>query len=373
MMHYCFLEPLDVLILRGNKLFGDPGSYGESLMPPWPSVAAGALRSRILVDDNASLADFAQSKTSHPTLGTPAQPGSFAVAAFHVAKRANNRFETFHALPADVVVTKVGGVVQPLRMTPQTPAAGLLSSSPLPKLVVLSQDKRLKAESGYWLNQAGWHRYLNGETLTEKHLCKVSELWTVDLRVGVGLDAATRRAEDGKLFTTQAIALQDGVGFLVGVMGVDKLPNGGTLRLGGDGRAAAVQVAQSFDPSKPDYETISQARRCRVVLTSPGLFAEGWKLPGVDAELNWRLGDCRAKLVAAAVPRAEVISGWDLAKRQPKPAERAAPTGSVYWLEKLDATPEALRKLAESGLWTSADDNATRRAEGFNRFTFAAY
>lgn len=35
------IEPLDVLILRGNKLFADAGSHGEALMPPWPSVAAG--------------------------------------------------------------------------------------------------------------------------------------------------------------------------------------------------------------------------------------------------------------------------------------------------------------------------------------------
>ncbi len=35
-----FIEPLDVLLLRGNKLFGDPGSHGEALIPPWPSVAA---------------------------------------------------------------------------------------------------------------------------------------------------------------------------------------------------------------------------------------------------------------------------------------------------------------------------------------------
>ena len=29
-----FIEPLDVLILRGNKLFADAGSHGEALMPP---------------------------------------------------------------------------------------------------------------------------------------------------------------------------------------------------------------------------------------------------------------------------------------------------------------------------------------------------
>ena len=36
-----FIEPLDVLFLRGNKLFGDPGSHGESLVPPWPSLTTG--------------------------------------------------------------------------------------------------------------------------------------------------------------------------------------------------------------------------------------------------------------------------------------------------------------------------------------------
>ena len=53
-----FIEPLDVLFLRGNQLFGEPGSYGEALMPPWPSVAAGALRTRILADDSVDMAAF---------------------------------------------------------------------------------------------------------------------------------------------------------------------------------------------------------------------------------------------------------------------------------------------------------------------------
>ena len=59
-----FIEPLDVLILRGNKLFADAGSHGEALMPPWPSVAAGALRSRILIDAGIDPAAFAASRAS---------------------------------------------------------------------------------------------------------------------------------------------------------------------------------------------------------------------------------------------------------------------------------------------------------------------
>ena len=81
----------------------------------------------------------------------------------------------------------------------------------------------------------------------------------------------------------------------------------------------------------------------------------------------------RGRLVCAAVPRAEVISGWDLARWQPKPAQRAAPAGSVYWLEELEATPVQLGKLADHGLWPESGYASQRRAEGFNRFVFATY
>ncbi len=104
MTGYRFLEPLDVLFLRGNKLFGDPGSYGESLVPPWPSVAAGALRSRILADDGVDLAEFAQGTLTHPQLGTPDNPGDFAVTAFHLARRTEDQqVEVLIAPPADLV------------------------------------------------------------------------------------------------------------------------------------------------------------------------------------------------------------------------------------------------------------------------------
>ena len=84
-----FIEPLDVLVFRGNKLFGAPGSFGENQMPPWPSVVAGALRTHMLDLAGVSLSDFmAQSgseKGSYASdeivesLGTVAHPGRFAV------------------------------------------------------------------------------------------------------------------------------------------------------------------------------------------------------------------------------------------------------------------------------------------------------
>lgn len=415
-VEYRFLEPLDVLFMRGNKLFGDPGSHGEALIPPWPSVVAGAIRSRMLAEDRIdgqaiNLAAFADSEIEHPTLGTPAMPGSFRVTAFQLARRlADGRVEALYQMPADLVVSeRANGVATIRALTPialaPTPlpagegrnngaGVGLQSSAPLPRLPVLAESERSKPAAGYWLTQAGWAKYLAGESPQSNDLVKSSALWQIDPRVGVGLDSDTRRAADGRLFTVQAVAMvkrghavgtdqasgkprlaDHDVGFLAAVSGAMP-PADGSLRLGGDGRAAAIQRT---DPTLPvaDYAALAQARRCRLVLATPGLFPPGWLPTGfsqqADGSYRFDLHGVRARLICAAVPRAEVVSGWDLARKEPKPAQRAAPTGSVYWLDELDATAESLRKLAEHGLWSDACEDAVRRAEGFNRLWLAAW
>jgi CRISPR-associated protein Cmr3 len=433
-MTSCFIEPLDVLFLRGNKLFGDPGSYGESLVPPWPSVAAGALRSRMLADDRSDFNAFARGEVTHPTLGMPTEPGSFSVAAFHLARRfADGRVELLFAPPADLVIGESDGSPVVRSLTPNaieirnplppgegrvrangsnvstalpqalsapgphpnpSPAgeglnstqlaikACIQSSFPLALLPVLAETKRSKSAGGYWLSEAGWKKYLAGETPAAADLVKSSALWAIDHRVGVGLDAEQRRAADGKLFSVQAVAMKKAehgagfdVGFLAAISGAD-LPKGGLLRLGGDGRAAALHDTAVTLP-ETDYTAIAQHRRCRIVLTTPGIFAEGWLPTGVtrqdDGSLHFALHGVRGRLVCAAVPRFDTISGWDLAEHKPKPAQRVAPIGSVYWLDELDATAESLGKLAAAGLWGEPCEDAVRRAEGFNRFAFAAY
>ena len=372
-----FIAPLDVLFLRGNRLFGDPGSHGESLVPPWPSAAAGALRSQLLAHDGVDLAAFAQGRIHHPSLGTPKAPGPFALTAFHLARQhAGGAVQTLHALPADLVVTEEGQQRSLQGLRPLPPGHGLQSSSRFAQVPVLAEAERRKTASGLWLTQAGWQKYLHGQLPDPmQDLVTTSDLWAIDPRVGIGLNADSRSADDGKLFTAQAVAFQPGVGFLASVRGAP-LPDRGTLRLGGDGRAASSQPVQHQMP-QPKLADIAAKKACRIVLTSPGLFAQGWLPNGFVRQsdgCDWLdLHGVRARLVCASVPRAETISGWDLARWQPKAALRAAPTGSVYWLDQLQATPETLGKLAESGFWSAGCEDPQRRAEGFNRFSFAAF
>ena len=228
----CFIEPLDVLFLRGNKLFGDPGSHGESLVPPWPSVAAGALRSRLLAEQRVDLSAFAQGRVQHPTLGTPSTPGSFAITSFQLALRhEDKRIEALHALPADLAVSDdPSGQQSVSRIRPVRVATSLQSSSPLPLLPVMAEQQRGKPANGYWLRESGWRKYLAGAVPGHDDLIHARQLWAIDTRVGVGLDAQTRRASDGQLFSMQAIALSRrdtsgaagfDVGFIASVSGAD--------------------------------------------------------------------------------------------------------------------------------------------------------
>ncbi|WJW76669.1 type III-B CRISPR module-associated protein Cmr3 [Thiohalobacter sp. IOR34] len=379
-MNWHAIEPLDVLFLRGNKLFGDPGSYGEALVPPWPSVAAGAIRSAILARDGVDFGAFGDGQVAHETLGTPSAPGAFRLTAFHLAQWADGRWQALHAPAADLVIAKTdedGITVH--RLEPQAVANGIQGSIPTGQLPVMAQPERAKPDRGWWLTEAGYRIYLDGGTpeppekgeKKNHHMIHSNRLWQMDERVGVGLDTARRRADDGKLFTVQAVAFRVGVGFLAATEG-DALGEETLLRLGGDGRGATLR-AVDHRPPEPDLEAIASAGRCRIVLTSPGIFPEGWRLPGMDGDGRFELGGVRGRVVSACVSRAETMSGWDLAARRPKPAQRTAPTGSVYWLEDLKASPEALRKLVNHGLWPEPGYDSQRRAEGFNRFTFATY
>lgn len=379
-----FIEPLDVLILRGNKLFGDPGSFGESLVPPWPSVAAGAIRSALLAHKGVDLRAFANGQVQDSELGTPQQPGSFRVVNFRLARRfADGRVDSLCAPPADLVIRrKDGGVLECVRIQPRELPASIQSSAVTRLHAVLPERERSKSEGGYWLTHEGWVAYLKGNDLDmNSHLVRTTDLWGLDTRVGVGLDPAKRSAAEGKLFTVQAVAMRKqyhangghDVGFLATVEGA-VIPDGLMLRFGGDGRAARASLLDSV-PSEPDLaEQIVRARRCRMILTSPGIFPDGWlptgAAPTETGEIRFELQGVRARLACAAGPRPEFISGWDLAKRAPKPAQRVAPTGSIYWLDEVEASAEQLRDLAMQGLWTNPPNDPGRQAEGFNRFTW---
>jgi CRISPR-associated protein Cmr3 len=393
MTAYYFVEPLDTFSVRGNQSFGGAGQHGMAVMPPWPSLFAGAFRSAILGDDAARLARFvalasdrALDETTRQTrlrdalgvalydvLGTPATPGSFKLSWLSLGARAASNVEPVIPLPADLAAfdTTASDTVgtPPLVMLQPTCAI----SGELPLTPLLRVRKQVKPASGHWLAGEALAAHLQGALPAATR--GTDTLFKRETRLGIALDADSRTAEDGALYTTETVSFAPDTGFLVGLDGVGELlPESGLLRLGGDGRGARYQRLPVFKP--PAATQPKPGQGFRLILATPGLFANGWLPDGVRREADgaYRLaGDgFSARLVCAAVARNDVISGWDLANWQPKTAQRVAPAGSVYWFDDFAGDSGKLAAWVAGGLWGENAD-ASRRAEGFNLAWLAAW
>ena len=390
---YFFVEAIDVLMLRGNRSFGDAGQHGEALVPPWPSLFAGAFRSAMLAGDARRLAEFvavgsgkfdSEEQRSQrmcsllgadlfETLGTPQRPGRFRITWASLGQSAGRTGDAAASpalpLPADLVAQDEGSRSSLLALQPAALPAGLRGSARLPMTALWRTAKQVKPAAGHWLDGVGLTAHLQGRAPSAT--VRTGALYGRETRLGIALDPASRTASDGALYTTEAIALQDGAGFLVGIDGAAGLADHGLLRLGGDGRAARWRSAQFKPLAAP---AVAQGGRFRLLLTTPGIFSNGWLPEGVTLapDNNYRLrGDnFSARLACAAVARHEVVSGWDLAQWAPKTAQRVASAGSVYWFDRFEGDAGKLAAWVAGGLWPDnarmQPDHAQRRAEGFN-------
>lgn len=365
------IKPLDVLMLRGNKSFGDSGEHGTSSMPPSPSVVSGALRSFWLAEHDIDtlkfktmpVTDLKEPLTSQ--LGTPTNVGSFRLADCGLVCKNNNTYERLYPLPSDLVLqqlTKANDSLKLYALQPQSLSNDFMGSYQ-GQLAILKAPAG-KPEGGYWLNESGFRAYLKGEQPNLTHLIKTSDLWKSDWRLGIALDSQARTASEGQIYTTEAIALQKDIFLAVTIAGANDFPSKGTLRLGGDGRAAGFEsVTFSLLPTIQ-----AKDKRIKLLLTSPAIFNQGSQLPNVkDGRVYFDGGS--ARVVSASIPRHHVISGWDLANWQPKPAERVVPTGAVYWLDDVQYSGTSLQTALQELLLCHLDPQ--RKAEGYNNCILA--
>ncbi len=400
--NYYFVEPLDILMVRGNKSFGGDGQHGEAVMPPWPSLFAGAFRSALLGNDAQMLSRFVAvgtdkalstdarnsqmrsilGDTLFAALGTPSEPGDFRVTWLSLAMGARDPSSTGNAasriaaimpLPADLTAFEAAGIPPVVALQPVPPSNGNAASGELPLTALLRVGKQVKPAGGRWLDGAGMARHL-ADTLP-KDVVRTEVLFKRETRLGIVLDTQSGTTQDGALYTTEAVSFCAGAGFLVGIEGDHgQLPSAGLLRLGGDGKGARYYRIAGYEPPTPPQ--ILSGCGFRLILTTPGIFTGGWLPEQVtrqaDGSFHLNGDGFSARLVCAAVGRNDVISGWDLANWQPKTAQRVAPAGSVYWFDELSGDADKLAAWVNQGLWGEHPDRQ-RRAEGFNQALLATW
>lgn len=378
------IEPRDALIARDGRPFTtDPGARAKSLPFPFPSTTTGTVRTRYGFTQG-DFNDAAQKGQLIATVKSLAVQGPLLVEL----DDAGEIKCWLLAAPADAVLFETNEKQPQLKqLVPLLPPTGAQTNLPeglapigFNRYDEISKQKPLKDAPRYWR----WQHFSHWLAAPQEQAVHLGELGhngpTAEARVHVGINPETQAAIDGALYQTSgfeftrkleekplrlALAVQTAVDLLAGF-----------APLGGEQRLSQWRASHQSFPTCPDdiRAAIKQHKACRVVLLTPAHFTAGF-YP------EWLLQPQHSvtpQLIAAAVGRAQVVSGWDYESRQPKPTRRLAPAGSVYFL-KLSGDEKNVDQWIDA-IWmncVSDDDErgnpAQTRMDGFGLAALGAW
>lgn len=370
-MAHLFLRPTDVLVFRDGRPFsaGDD-HFATGPFPPPPSVVYGAIRRALLESVGADLraTDFGLTGTEAEVLGTTEKPGTLQLRGLSLARTTPRAKTRLWPAPLDLLREK-SSVRSVPRITLSAPAllpAGSETNLPeglLPLAAPPLDGAPVFQTAGGFLSDPCYDDVLSGIPPADHEVIRPDMLFLREPRSHVSLRGETQlafsgTAEEGKLFAVDFVRLHEDVGLAVEVDGLQGLSIPGTLRLGGEARPARIET---FTP-RPRPSVQLSGSRLRLVLTTPCPSQAGWRpeaLRNQEVEINGTT--FAARLVGAAVGRHQTVGGWDAARGRPKPARRAAPAGSVYFLDDV-ADPAGLIDALDG---QSLCPHSTDRAQGF--------
>jgi CRISPR-associated protein Cmr3 len=193
-------------------------------------------------------------------------------------------------------------------------------------------------------------------------------------RVHVRIDPATGTADEGFLFQTSGLEFQrrpqtkpawrlGGTTTLALLVVTDAEIDAGPGSLGGERRTVFWQRAADRLPACPPtlQAAIVDAQACRLILTTPGIFADGL-LPRLD----WlAIPGLKVTVKGAVASRYDVISGWDYAAGMAKATRRLAPAGAVYYLSLAGSSDAAIDQFVARVWFHPVSDDAQDRRDGF--------
>lgn len=327
------LEALDTLFFRDGRAF-DAGARATSGLPA-PQTLAGALRTWLLAAAGCDFDRLAEAvRAGRSPEAAAAEQGEAIGGVFALAVRGPWLARDGSPLvPAPGVLQRPDGSSELVRLVPLRKAPPGWEP-PLPGMSPLWLTKPGKAEpvAGY-VTLDGLAAFLRGGVPTPDQIVAAGDLYDHDYRTGITIDGDSLTTREGLIYGAGMLALRKGVSFYAEVGGwtaaLDRLapPQGDSLiRWGGEGRHARVRRLPkpvAWPRVEPDP---ARAEKPLIMLTSPGLFDATWRPSWLDP-------------LAAAVPGAVAVSGWDLARGGPKPTRFAAAAGSTYYLSKPATTP----------------------------------
>lgn len=383
------IEPHDSFIARDGRPFGlIPGVRAASLPFPFPSTTTGGVRTR---DGSDAQGVFDIQETSR-VKGLTVR-GPLLVQLDQDSQVAH----WFANAPADALLLDTEPAdkdnADVRRLLPQVLPTGAHTNLPDKQLLPLylqQSDKR--KPHGYAPRFWNWERFLKWLRAPQDEAnLALADIGTNgpprDERSHVSIQNATQTHEEGGLFQTRGLEftkqkakddkgdykLETAARLALAVSTDAAKINDGVAPLGGERRLVswrtfkpATGVADWLNSQCPISDQIVADRACRVVLLTPACFAAGWKPEWL---INGRAGvsanGFTIKLKAAAMGRAQVISGWDFEKPGPKPTRRLVPAGAVFFLKLQSNDDEDIKDWIKNVWMRCVSDAAIDQRDGF--------
>jgi len=367
------IEPRDPLIVRDGRPFGPtPGARAASLPFPFPSTTTGAVRTQAGLDandvfDTRRVEEVKQIAVRGPLLVELDGAGDV-------------RSWLFPA-PADALLLDLDPLVKAKavrkQLVPLQLPDGAQTNLPadLAPVGAVKPDSRKPAEGPRFWHWEQFAQWLTSPTDGECDLQKLGHKGpTPEQRTHVRVRPDTLTAEEGALFETRGLEFtsHDRQRLALAVL-TDAALRPGWAFMGGERRLVIWRSSPAEPPECPAAvrDAVVRNAACRIVLVTPAHFTAGYRPHWV---LQPRVG-VTPTLRAMALPRAQVVSGWDLAARPkpaPKPTRRLAPAGTVLFLT-LHGNKAALTRWADD-LWMQciSDDEQDRR-DGFGLAVLGAW
>lgn len=381
------IEPRDGWFFKTGQGWHVAGSGRSKSFPwPFPSTITGALRTAVGRGVEAVGSRGPLSAAEWATVASGVQLDTMLALRRKADPGSTEPWMAAHRLwpaPHDAVaVHREGGGSRIETLVPVAVTETVLGSGDagddLPLWWPVSENRGKPARMAPWWSDSLFTEWLvdaRTRDLSDKDLMASPEQRR---SVHVSLDVETGTVDEGKLFATEVVESRDTRkgewaiairGRVEGNESADIAP----LVLGGNGYlgfpgsvsetlfAMPEAVASAFERAKP--------RGLRLVAVTPAIFELGWlpdTLKRVDGAFLGHLPGVAEEVVlrAAFVGRPLQVSGWDVAREEPKPTTRLVPPGSVYFLERVDGAPfsaDDARALWLVGL-------GERQEEGFGRF-----
>lgn len=205
-----------------------------------------------------------------------------------------------------------------------------------------------------WITRSGWEKLLNQQVPDKSDLVFQGELLDKEPRLGIARNNAARTVLEGKLYQTQHIRLKGTISIELDVHGLHEqlatvLPKSNVsalLRLGGEGRMAAITATQQHEPLPClDIAPLKMANKFIIHFITPADFEGNWFPKGFveinrEGQIVWqgKINDIELIIEAAVIGKVHREGGWDMQKHQPRAVKSYLPAGSAWFCELVDKT-----------------------------------